>query len=660
MFLEFGLTKKAVGVFAVTLLALTGVVGVSQDAKAALPGYCTPGEITLPVEGVKVVIETQEQLMHFSLSQDLYRSSSIILRADLDVSLCNWLPVGTENHPFVGVFDGGGHAISFISDNYDDVKPGFFGVLVGAVVLDLRLSGKVLNDDVSSTGGLAGRAVETTIANTSFEGSVLVTGEGARFIGGLVGYADNSTITNSRASGPIEGSVWVGGLVGGAGFGFLAISNSKFSGDVLSRGEAGNANKAGGIIGECGDGSCKLFRVSTTGSVVSLNADPAKNFGSRTGGLAGDLSESSSITESFSASNITGHKVAGGLVGYLRGTIERSFSLGNLKILTVPDKRGESGGIVGESSGGSKVYEAYSAGSVSVLYDAGERIGTFIGRADSGTQISNSVSRSDAGHSMTTVRVIGFGSPNTSTLESRNTMDMQDQATFEALGWDFSENIVWEMSSPSDPTFKGFPVLKWQNLGTTQNVTAGGGSAPQATISSSGTNLNVNLNKSRVLRLSGSNLNLVREARVGGKKATINFARSNSGTLVISKLPLLPSGKYTLTLLTSTGLVAGEVEVVKKAKIRKLRAVEASGNLKKQIRDVLQKTNRTYALAGTLRCWGVTTSSSTRELNLARQRAEAACEYAKSLKPELEVVALSRTGNGKPARNQVVKIRYIK
>jgi hypothetical protein len=242
---------------------------------------------------------------------------------------------------------------------------------------------------------------------------------------------------------------------------------------------------------------------------------------------------------------------------------------------------------------------------------------------------------------------------------------MRTQSTFTALGWDF-EN-VWVMSESSNSTFQGFPVLRWQepSSGGGSNDSPSGSSggfsaAPQTTITSTGSILKVNLNKTRVLRLSGSNLNLVTQAAVGGKKATINFGASNSSNLVISKLPLLPSGKYTLTLLTPTGLVAGEVEVVKIAKIRKLRDVQSSGKLNAQVRSVIRKQNLTYASAGTLRCWGVTTGSGAAELALAKQRAEVACAYAKKQNPELEVVASARTGTGKPARNQVVKLRYLR
>jgi hypothetical protein len=152
----------------------------------------------------------------------------------------------------------------------------------------------------------------------------------------------------------------------------------------------------------------------------------------------------------------------------------------------------------------------------------------------------------------------------------------------------------------------------------------------------------------------------VTQASVGGKNATINFVASDSGNLVISTLPLLPSGKYTLTLLTPTGLVPGEIEVGIIARITKLRAIEASGKLSTQVRSEVRKQNLTYDSAGTLSCWGVTTSSSGSALALAKQKAEKVCAYAKRQNPELDVVASSRTGTGKPARNQVVKIRYLK
>jgi hypothetical protein len=242
---------------------------------------------------------------------------------------------------------------------------------------------------------------------------------------------------------------------------------------------------------------------------------------------------------------------------------------------------------------------------------------------------------------------------------------MRTQSTFTALGWDF-EN-VWVMSESTNSTFQGFPVLRWQDLSSgggsndaPSGASGGFSAAPQTTITSSGTNLTVNLNKTRTLRLAGSNLNLVTQASVGGKRAIINFSASNSGNLVISKLPLLPSGKYTLTLLTPTGAVAAAVEVGIIAKITRLRGIEASGKLNASVRSVVWKQNLTYASAGTLRCWGVTTSSSASELALAKQKAEAACAYVKTRMPELDVVSSSRTGTGQPARNQAVKLRYLK
>jgi hypothetical protein len=586
------------------------------------------------------------------------------------------------------------------------------GGLIGEVknVLQVSVNESIFRGSVSGTdfvGGLLGGTdfnSNVTISESDAVGDI----SGASSVGGLAGQAVETNIDSSSASGTVEAS---GSKVGGiAGEAFrIDIDHVSFEGSILVGSDEADDSNVGGLFGALAESS--IVRSSSSATVHAR--------GKNVGGLSG-LSFGVTVSESFAQGTVHGEANVGGIFGYLLPTdsaivssITKSYSATDVEASSTVNSR--TGGFIGYLIAEVQIEDSFSVGTVA---GAGVGVGGLIGQAEddglgfsaeirrvyaSGAVFSNSphtltvgrligsveadekdvevflskvVSRDgeDVGHSMDTSRPRvgqilktpgGWADAALSVVESEvvdgSTAGMRNQSTFGNLAWDFG--TVWTMSNTNDPMFNGFPILQWQTVSPgQQTLTVGGGfsAAPQTTITSSGTNLTVNLNKTRVLRLSGSNLNLVTQAAVGGKKATINFGASNSGNLVISKLPLLPSGKYTLTLLTPTGLVAGEIEVVKIAKIRKLRDVQSSGKLNAKVRSVVRKQNLTYASAGTLRCWGVTTSSSASELALAKQKADAACVYAKKRNPELDVVASSRTGNGKPARNQVVKLRYLK
>jgi hypothetical protein len=421
------------------------------------------------------------------------------------------------------------------------------------------------------------------------------------------------------------------------------------------------------------------------GSLVGL--------GSSTGGFTTVVSKVRSEV-SITTTNLSG---TGGIVGEFGGTMEYSSFVGSMQVNVSSGSR-NSGGLSGWLRALSQIENSYAR----VSYSGTSTLKTGInGRTAIPIRKSYSASSGvnaafvDSGPSSGLVSINSFWdsdlaagvNPQLATSNSlagvtgETTASMKSISTFSSGSdaWDIVEG--WEpFSSTSSPAKiwgicsdvnDGYPFLLWEYTidpctvapppSNSSSGSSGGFSAPpQTTITSSGTTLTVNLNKTRELLLSGSNLNLVIQASVGGENATINFVASDSGNLVISTLPLLPSGKYTLTLLTPTGLVPGEIEVGIIARITKLRAIEASGKLSTQVRSEVRKQNLTYDSAGTLSCWGVTTSSSGSALALAKQKAEKVCAYAKRQNPELDIVASSRTGTGKPARNQVVKLRYLK
>ena len=158
-----------------------------------------------------------------------------------------------------GSIDGAGHTIT----NLTLGTYGLFYVIQNGTVKDLKLEG-VMGDTFSSpmgslakqivnvdlinvhstvsmpdvgdgSGGLVGNAQDSTITNSSYIGTMT-----SNFGGGLVGEAMNVTITDSFTDGTIEG-VNTGGMIG-------ANADSVTLTNVVSVMEATGAN-AGGIVG---------------------------------------------------------------------------------------------------------------------------------------------------------------------------------------------------------------------------------------------------------------------------------------------------------------------------------------------------------------------------------------------------------------------------
>ncbi|WP_419766973.1 beta strand repeat-containing protein [Arcobacter sp.] len=142
---------------------------------------------------------------------------------------------------FTGVFDGKGYIIDGLyinrgGENY----VGLFGITINAATIS---NVGLTNVDITGkygVGGLVGWNESSTITNSYVTGKV----SGDTFVGGLVGVHESSTITNSYATGAVSGNFNVGGLVGGDNNTNSSITNSYATGKV-----SGN-NNVGGLVGD--------------------------------------------------------------------------------------------------------------------------------------------------------------------------------------------------------------------------------------------------------------------------------------------------------------------------------------------------------------------------------------------------------------------------
>ncbi len=234
----------------------------------------------------------------------------------------SWIPIaGAVGKEFKGTFDGNGYTISgmemVITDHDEDPEFNF---------MPAGLFGKV-----------SGRVRNVTLVDYKIQ----VDGDVSRFyIGGIAGWAYQSTITNCTAVGNIinleidyVGNMW----------------DSLFG----SYAEPTEQTYFGGAIGLMEEAT--VTGVSSEGKVTSeSNADEVY-----LGGAIGFI-KSGSLSGSNSSCFVKG-RYAGGLVGYNNGTIQRCSARGNVE-----------GSLSYPAIAGGLVAYNYTAGTINICYATGE------------------------------------------------------------------------------------------------------------------------------------------------------------------------------------------------------------------------------------------------------------------------------------------------
>ncbi len=203
--------------------------------------------------------------------------SSYKLVKDLDMTDEVFEPIG-QTMEFTGIFDGNGHKITNLTIESDDANVGMFGRIGSGTVKNLGL------ENVNITG-----------TNTS----------SYAYVGGIVGYFGNGTITNTYVTGKITGTSYVGGIVGYVSYSNGIITNSYVSTTVTG------GSYIGGLVGR------------NTGKITNAYATGAVSGTSCIGGLIGE--NTGTITNSYAIGPVSGTSYIGGLIGNNRGTVTNSY-----------------------------------------------------------------------------------------------------------------------------------------------------------------------------------------------------------------------------------------------------------------------------------------------------------------------------------------------
>ena len=246
-------------------------------------------------------IWTPEQMNGVGMHVGMW--SHIKLMADLDMSAYNssYNIIGNDVIPFSGTFDGNGHVIRNLTMvTYSGIPVGLFGDVDSAGHIrnlglinvhiggDQNVGGLVDYNQGTITacyatgtvngsyavGGLVGKNYQGTITGCYATGTV----NGSYAVGGLVGMNDQGVITASYAAGSVSGSRrYVGGLVGW---------NSGTISACYATGTVGGSSSVGGVVGyNIGSFTACFWDQQTSGmtdGVGNENPDPAGAIGKTT------------------------------------------------------------------------------------------------------------------------------------------------------------------------------------------------------------------------------------------------------------------------------------------------------------------------------------------------------------------------------------------
>lgn len=339
----------------------------------------------------------------------------------------------------VGIADGGTTIYNISTNITINVDGGHIGGIAGSLDPGGLISNSYSTGNVITitgpAGGLVGGIYTSTIDNSCSSGNVLDgayaldTAEGwSAENGGLVGYADNSIITKSYATGRVEGNFWIGGLVGHfegvfGSIGDYYISESYASGPVVNTPDNWDEGYSGGLVGYLDRGT--ISNSYAIGGASSPNSYVL-------GGLVGHA-RNSTINNSYATGKINAYDSAGGFIGWgqnLSGagvTINNSFSASEVSY----QDSTEVGGLVG------------------LLESVGVVVNSFYDFVRSGS-VDDCVGSAALGSSVDCTQVNTVGSPNTNYFFGNSTNPPLN-------AWNF--DTIWMTQNGTYPILRTFGTV---------------------------------------------------------------------------------------------------------------------------------------------------------------------------------------------------------
>ena len=346
------------------------------------------------------MISTTEQLAALAAivngtwggTPDSFEGKTITQTADLSLGGKQWTPIGTDDNPFMGRYEGSSMTISGLKITNigpSGVNLGMFGFihaygkvlgikLLGVSITGYNSTGAVVGynygtvQECSVTGSVEGHLSVGcvagynigTVQSCSVNGSVTSFGAGGG-IGGVVGANGYIGVVDlCTFSGTVSGSYETGGIAGQNSGG--TVTGSHFTSGAVS----GSEDYVGGVVG-------RSYGANATVSGCSFSGSSVTGSGNYVGGVVGGANDNiDALVELCSATgSITGVEYVGGVVGFSFSMVGSCTFSGNVKGASCV------GGIVGDNTASTvKDCSATGSGVTGIDY-----VGGVVGR-NSGTK----------------------------------------------------------------------------------------------------------------------------------------------------------------------------------------------------------------------------------------------------------------------------------
>ncbi len=308
--LTIGKEKLSIGSVTVAEWATGGILNEGEG----LTEEYIPYTVT-EVDGVKTYVVDSEaglRAVNRIITSDVNElGSGIILAADITLTgENNWIPIGSEQNPYTGIFNGNSKTITglHINDETADYQ-GLIGYLSNyGMVKDLTLANSFITGG-EDVGGVVGFSANSSIMNVTVKDCEI---NGKYYVGGIIGSVVG-TVTFSGATlldSKVTGVMCVGGIAGYVGNNIencLVQSNAGKTVTITAL-----SKEVGGIAGVSNSSisGCKVIN----GGVLTISTDMVY-----AGGIAGNMEFGDIIACLVQGANVTclsnGNRYAGGIVG---------------------------------------------------------------------------------------------------------------------------------------------------------------------------------------------------------------------------------------------------------------------------------------------------------------------------------------------------------
>ena len=199
-------------------------------------------------------LKTLAYYVNQSAFNGMYNTARYEVTSDIEMTSELWEPIGNEDNPFEGTFNGGKFKIKNINLNAESSRKynGLFGYLgSGAYIYDVVIEETTINTQATYTGSIAGFSNGTIVTSINHAN---IYSEGTA--GGLVGIAktnESTMIENCYNTGTISAN-YAGGLVGQA-YSSL-FENTTLGLEVYLAGYIVNSYNNGEVLGDIVGGIC--------------------------------------------------------------------------------------------------------------------------------------------------------------------------------------------------------------------------------------------------------------------------------------------------------------------------------------------------------------------------------------------------------------------